>query len=171
MSSGAPGEAPGENAAGAEQPGDQDGEAPRALVAGHGNFAAGVISAVTQIGGRASVFVGMSNTGLGAAEITEAMRVCLDESGIGVIFTDLPAGSMTIAARRLLRERPDLVVVTGANLATLLDFAFHADLPAALAAEHAAEKGRASLTIAGGHGAPRSPGAAGAAGGEGGGGG
>ena len=171
MNSGAPGQAPGDNAAGGEESGDREDEAPRALVAGHGDFAAGVISAVAQIGGRSGPFVGMSNAGMGAAEITVAMRTCLDESGIGVIFTDLPAGSMTIAARRLLRERPDLVVVTGTNLATLLDFAFHGHLPAAVAAEHAAEKGRASLTIAGGHGAPGSPGAAGAAGGEGGGGG
>ena len=45
-----------------------------------------------------------------------------------MIFTDLPAGSCTMAARRLLRERPAVVLVTGANLATLLDFVFHADV-------------------------------------------
>jgi len=159
MSSSAPGEdAPGESGA---SPGGEGADPPRALVAGHGDFAQGIISAVSQIGGRVGAFVGMSNAGMGAAEITDAMRSHLDESGIGVIFTDLPAGSMTIAARRLLRERPGLVVVTGANLATLLDFAFHAHLAPSAAAQHAAEKGRASLTVAGGQGAAGGEGAGG----------
>jgi PTS system N-acetylgalactosamine-specific IIA component len=110
----------------------------------------------------------MSNAGLGAAEITEAMRERLKASGLEVIFTDLPAGSCTIAARRLLRERPDLVLVTGANLATLLDFAFHADLPPGDAARHAADKGRDSVTVTGGapaHGEGAGGGAAGGGGG------
>ena len=126
------------------------GEETRALVAGHGTFADGVISAVAQIGGRGETFVGMTNAGLSPIEIADRMRERLEASGATVIFTDLPAGSCTIAARRLLRERPELVLVTGANLATLLDFAFHSDVPAAEAARQAAEKGRASLTVAGG---------------------
>jgi PTS system N-acetylgalactosamine-specific IIA component len=122
----------------------------RALVAGHGTFAEGVLSAVAQITGRAELFVALSNAGMGAAEIVEVLRARLDETGVKVIFTDLPAGSWTIAARRLLRERPDLVLVTGANLATLLDFVFHEDVTAGEAARHAAEKGRAALAVTGG---------------------
>ena len=50
-----------------------------------------------------------------------------------------------MAARRLQRERPGLTVVTGTNLATLLDFAVRtSDLSPADAARHAAEKGRAA---------------------------
>jgi N-acetylgalactosamine PTS system EIIA component len=123
--------------------------AGRAIVAGHGDFAVGVVSAVAQITGRADVFVALSNRGLGADEIERAMREQADASGARVVFTDLPAGSCTIAARRLQRERPELVLVTGANLATLLDFVFHADAPPAEAAQHAAEKGRASLAVVG----------------------
>jgi PTS system N-acetylgalactosamine-specific IIA component len=123
--------------------------AGRAIVAGHGDFAAGVVSAVAQITGRGDVFVALSNRGLGADDIERAMRAQADASGVRVVFTDLPAGSCTIAARRLQRERPDLVLVTGANLATLLDFVFHADAPPAEAARHAAEKGRASLAVVG----------------------
>ncbi|MFL5577113.1 MAG: PTS sugar transporter subunit IIA [Gemmatimonadaceae bacterium] len=121
----------------------------RAIVAGHGEFAVGVVSAVAQITGRGDVFVPLSNRGLGADDIERAMREQADAFGARVVFTDLPAGSCTIAARRLQRDRPDLVLVTGANLATLLDFVFHADAPPAQAAQHAAEKGRASLAVVG----------------------
>ena len=125
---------------------------PLAIVAGHGAFAEGLISAAAQIGGRGGIFVGMSNTGLGASEIADAMRDLVDRTGASVIFTDLPAGSCTIAARRLVRERPALTLITGANLATLLDYTFHAHLSPAAAARHAAEKGRDSLLLFGGEG-------------------
>ncbi|HKG92712.1 MAG TPA: hypothetical protein VKA84_12500 [Gemmatimonadaceae bacterium] len=131
---------------------------PRAIVAGHGDFAAGVISAVAQITGRGEVFVAMTNRGLAAEDIAKQMRDHLDASGAHVVFTDLPAGSCTIAARRLMRERPDLVLVTGTNLATLLDFVFNGDTSAeaaALAAQHAVARGRESLVCL-----PSAPGAA-----------
>ena len=134
----------------AGEPGAPD--RPLAIVAGHGAFAEGLISAAAQIGGRGGVFVGMSNTGLGASEIADATRELVDRTGASVIFTDLPAGSCTIAARRLVRERPALMLITGANLATLLDYAFHAHLSPAAAARHAAEKGRDSLLLFGGEG-------------------
>jgi PTS system N-acetylgalactosamine-specific IIA component len=40
-----------------------------------------------------------------------------------VVFTDLPAGSCTMAARRIARTEPDLAIVTGASVGMLLDFA------------------------------------------------
>lgn len=134
-------------ATGAEPRGD-----PRALVAGHGDFAAGVVSAVAQITGRGEVFVALTNRGLGADEIERLMREHVNATGARVIFTDLPAGSCTIAARRLLRARPELVLVTGANVAALLDFVFHADVPDGEAARRSVEKGRAGLTATGGSG-------------------
>ena len=138
------------------EPGDgreAAGSAGRAIVAGHGDFATGVVSAVAQITGRGEVFVPLSNRGLGADEIERTMRETLLTSGARVIFTDLPAGSCTIAARRIQRERGDVVVVTGASLPTLLDFVFHVEASAMDAANHAAEKGRTSLTVLGAPGA------------------
>ena len=122
----------------------------RALVAGHADFAAGLVSAVGQITGRAEAFVTLSNRDMSAQDVERAMREQVDRRALEVIFTDLPAGSCTMAARRLQRERPAVVVVTGTNLATLLDFVFHTDVPAGEAAQHAAEKGRASLVVTGG---------------------
>ena len=123
-------------------------EGVRAIVAGHGEFAAGLISAVAQISGQGEQFVGLSNRDLSAQDVERELRARLSPE-VGVIFTDLPAGSCTMAARRVQRERPELIVVTGTNLATLLDFVFHLDVPAGEAARHAVDKGRASLAISG----------------------
>ena len=122
----------------------------RALVAGHGDFAAGLVSAVGQITGRGDAFVTLSNRDMSAVDVERAMREQVDARSLAVIFTDLPAGSCTMAARRLQRERPEVVLVTGTNLATLLDFVFHTDVPANEAAQHAVEKGRAALVVTGG---------------------
>jgi PTS system N-acetylgalactosamine-specific IIA component len=78
------------------------------------------------------------------------MKDVLTRSGATVIFTDLPAGSCTMAARRIQREQPGIAVVTGVNLATMLDFVFHAESGDVHAVEHAADKGRAALVVTGG---------------------
>ncbi len=122
---------------------------PRALVAGHGDFAVGIVSAVDQITGRGAVLVALSNRNLGAEEIVRTLRDAIVQAGAQVIFTDLPAGSWTIAARRVQRERPELVVVTGANLPALLDFVFQTDCASQVAARHSADKGRGALAVLG----------------------
>ena len=121
----------------------------RAIVAGHGDFAAGLVSAVAQITGRGDQFLAVSNRGMSGDDVERSLGEQLDATGAHVIFTDLPAGSSTIAARRLMRRRADLVVVTGANLAALLDFVFHGEMRPVDAAHQAADRGRASLTVAG----------------------
>ncbi len=122
----------------------------RAIVAGHGTFAEGMLSAIEQITGRTDVFIGVTNRDLSAQGVETLMRERLAEAGAAVIFTDLPAGSCTMAARRIQREQPAVAVVTGVNLATLLDFVFHSDAGDAHAVEHAADKGRAALVVTGG---------------------
>jgi mannose/fructose-specific phosphotransferase system component IIA len=124
-------------------------EGPRAILAGHGDFASGLLSAVAQIIGTADAFIPVSNRDLSAADVERVMRAEADRYDVRVVFTDLPAGSCTMAARRLQRERPDMLVVTGTNLATLLDFAFHGDLSDSEAIHHAVDKGRASLVVSG----------------------
>lgn len=114
---------------------------PKAIVAGHGSFAEGIRSAVEQISGRGDCFVAITNAGLGPGEIEQRLREALGATGAHLIFTDLPAGSCTIAARKLQRERPDLVVVTGAALPTILSYACGGDIG------KAAEQGRAALTV------------------------
>jgi PTS system N-acetylgalactosamine-specific IIA component len=94
----------------------------RAIVAAHGQLAQGLVSAVDVITGRGASLRALSNAGMPAAEVATALGSALDETGAHVVFTDLPAGSCTLAARRLQRDRATLTVVIGVNLPMLLEF-------------------------------------------------
>jgi PTS system N-acetylgalactosamine-specific IIA component len=120
---------------------------PRAIVAGHGDFAAGLVSAVEQITGRGSLFIPVAVQRLALQEIEQLLRSSMLDAGVRVIFTDLQAGSCTMAARRILRGMDDAVLVAGANLPTLLDFAFADAGSPAQAARHAAERGRGAIAV------------------------
>ena len=125
-------------------------ETPRAIVAGHGDFPDGLVNAVEQISGRGGAFVAVSNKGLSGEDIESRLTEAAANGGISVIFTDLPGGSATLAVRRMMRANPDIVLVTGANLATLLEFVFQSETDPKTAAQCAAEKGRAALGAFGG---------------------
>lgn len=122
---------------------------PRAIVAGHGDFAAGLISAVQQITGRGDQLIGVAVQKLSVTDIEALLREKMVSSGLNVIFTDLQAGSCTMASRRILRGMDDAVLVAGANLPTLLDFVFAEGKSASDAARHAAERGRAAISVHG----------------------
>ena len=129
---------------------NEDGPAqPRAIVVGHGEFAGGLVSAVGQICGMADKLVVLSMMGMTPEGIEEMIREQVARTGVQVIFTDLPAGSATTAARRIVKDDPRLVLVSGVNLATLLDFVFNNAVPPTEAARTAAERGKASLIVVG----------------------
>lgn len=128
----------------------EPGGAVRALVAGHGDFGAGMVSAVEAVTGRGELLRPVSVQGLCAQDIEARLLDLARTLGVQVVFTDLPAGSCTIAVRRMLRAHPEIVLVTGANLATLVDFVLHAGEPALQAAHHAVERGRGSIALVGG---------------------
>jgi PTS system N-acetylgalactosamine-specific IIA component len=121
----------------------------RAIVAGHGSFASGLISAVEQITGKGAVFLAVSNTGLCLEDIQGTLVRALDDTGARVVFTDLPAGSCTMAVRRMIRARPGVVLVTGVNLSLLLDFAMKESADPLAAAQAALERGRAAMLVHG----------------------
>jgi N-acetylgalactosamine PTS system EIIA component len=122
---------------------------PRAIVAGHGEFAAGLVSAVEQITGRGEQLIPVAVHTLGVEAIEALLRQRMLETGVRVIFTDLQAGSCTMASRRILRGMDDAVLIAGANLPTLLDFVFAEGRSAPEAARHAAERGRAAISAHG----------------------
>jgi PTS system N-acetylgalactosamine-specific IIA component len=138
---------------GGSPPGGESGapefSAPRAIVAGHGSFPQGIISAVEQITGYGNVFLPLSNSDLSGEDIETRLRSRASSLGINVFFTDLPAGSATIAVRRIMRDDPSVILVTGTNLATLLEFVFRADETPADAVRHSVEKGRAAIVAQG----------------------
>jgi PTS system N-acetylgalactosamine-specific IIA component len=124
--------------------------ARRALVAGHADFAAGLVSAVDLITGRGSVLLPIQVKGLCGDDIEELLHASMMSSGARVIFTDLQAGSCTMAARRVLRRLGEGTLVAGANLPMLLDFALSSEPDAGAAAAQAAERGRAAVSVHGG---------------------
>ncbi|HEY4129529.1 MAG TPA: hypothetical protein VGM50_02875 [Gemmatimonadaceae bacterium] len=129
----------------------------RAIVAGHAEFAAGLVSAVQQITGRGAQLIPVSVHTLSVEAIEELLRSKMLEANVRVIFTDLQAGSCTMASRRILRGMDDAVLIAGANLPTLLDFVFAEGRTAPEAARHAAERGRAAISVHGASGATSGP--------------
>jgi PTS system N-acetylgalactosamine-specific IIA component len=123
--------------------------APRAIVAGHGDFAAGLVSAVEQITGRGSQLIPVSVAKLSVEDIEALLRSRMQQANVRVIFTDLQAGSCTMASRRILRGMDDAVLIAGTNLPTLLDFVFADARTPSEAARHAAERGRSAITVHG----------------------
>jgi PTS system N-acetylgalactosamine-specific IIA component len=122
---------------------------PRAIVAGHGDFAAGLVSAVQQITGRGDQLIPLAVHTLTVEDIENLLRTRMVDANVRVIFTDLQAGSCTMASRRILRGMDDAVLIAGANLPTLLDFVFADGRSAPEAARHAAERGRAAISVHG----------------------
>jgi len=122
----------------------------RAIVAGHGDFPEGIVNAVDQISGCGGVFLPVSNRGLSGPDIETRLREAAASYGVRVFFTDLPGGSATLAVRRMMRDDAEIMLVTGTNLATLLEFSFQSMNDVQTAVRNAAEKGRAAIGTHGG---------------------
>ncbi|HSC30904.1 MAG TPA: hypothetical protein VLD17_04210 [Gemmatimonadaceae bacterium] len=120
---------------------------PKAIVLAHGTVAEALVAAVDLITGRGDRFSPLSNQNLGAAQIDALLRERIDALGARVIFTDLPAGSCNFAACRVLKDRPDLIVVTGVNLPALLQYATRDGVSDAEAIAAAVERGGSALRV------------------------
>lgn len=117
------------------------------VVLSHGSLAAGLVDAVRQItGSGADHLIAVSNRGLSPEGLMAELRRVIGERPT-VLFTDLPSGSCSLAARRLSAEISQLVVVSGANLPLLLDFVIHRELPLAALGPRLVERGRAAISV------------------------
>jgi N-acetylgalactosamine PTS system EIIA component len=123
---------------------------PKAIVIGHGGFANGMVMAVQKITGQGDALLPLSGQEHSLAQIEAMLRASIQTSGVTVIFTDLQAGSSTMAARKAVRDLPHIVLVVGANLPMLLDFVLSNAPTAAEAARHAADRGRSAIVVYGG---------------------
>lgn len=54
-----------------------------------------------------------------------------------------------MAVRRMIRERPGVLLVTGVNLSLLLDFAMQDDADTVTAVQGALDRGKASMVVYG----------------------
>jgi N-acetylgalactosamine PTS system EIIA component len=122
----------------------------KGIVIGHGEFANGMLSAVDKITGQGAALLALSVQDRSLVQIEEWLREHIGSSGARVVFTDLQAGSATMAARKALRDLTTVVLVVGANLPMLLDFVLNNTEDPVEAARHAAERGRTSIVVHGG---------------------
>jgi N-acetylgalactosamine PTS system EIIA component len=123
---------------------------PKAIVIGHGDFAVGMQTAVEKITGQGAALLALSVQERSLAQIEDWIRANLASSKAQVVFTDLQAGSATMAARKALRDLPAVVLVVGTNLPMLLDFVLNNSASARDAALHAAERGKSAIVVHGG---------------------
>jgi mannose/fructose-specific phosphotransferase system component IIA len=115
------------------------------VVFAHADVGAALVSAVRAIAGEEHGLVAVSNEGCDRAALASRLNEVIAERR-AILFTDLPGGSCAFGAAAYAHEHPGVRVVTGVNLAILLDFAFHRGESLDAAAARAVETGRAAVT-------------------------
>lgn len=121
-------------------------EALRGIIVSHAAVAEALVVAVRAITGIEEALVPVSNEGCDQ----DALKQRLVDAAAGqpaVLFVDLPGGSCLTSSVRFARGRTELAVVTGVNLAMLLDFVFHRDVTPAEAARRAVEAGAKAIKV------------------------
>jgi mannose/fructose-specific phosphotransferase system component IIA len=112
----------------------------RGVVVCHARLAAALIEAAEQISGVRGALVPVTNTDCDRGTLEERVAQAVNGAP-SVVFVDLASGSCLFAVLTRLRQSAGVKVVTGVNLAMLVDFLFHRSLPAGEAAARAAEAG------------------------------
>ncbi len=118
----------------------------RGVVVCHGPLAGALVQAAEQISGVTAALVAVSNTGCDR-EALEDRVIAAVQGQPAVVFVDLASGSCLFAVLKRLRSESQVKVVTGVNLAMLVDFVFHRSLTPEEAATRAALAGEKSIRI------------------------
>ncbi|HWN19276.1 MAG TPA: hypothetical protein VNO19_10220 [Gemmatimonadales bacterium] len=118
----------------------------RGVVVCHGALAGALVEAAEQISGLNGVLVPVSNTGCDRDTLEDRVRAAVNGQP-AVVFVDLASGSCLVAVLKRLRSEQLVKVVTGVNLAMLVDFVFHRSLSPDEAATRAAAAGEKSIRI------------------------
>ena len=121
-------------------------ESLRGVIVCHGALARALVDATAQISGMADALVPVSNSGCDRGDLEARVDAAVGQ-GPTVVFVDMASGSCLFAVLRRLRERANVRVVTGVNLAMLLDFVFHRDLSPDEAAARAVEIGEKAIQV------------------------
>lgn len=94
------------------------------IIIGHGDFAKAMVNTAEQIVGEQTDLTIVSNRGCSCDVLGEKVAGLLSENDTTntIIFLDLPGGSCTISCYSLLKDHPDLNIVSGVNLPMLIEF-------------------------------------------------
>jgi mannose/fructose-specific phosphotransferase system component IIA len=110
------------------------------VVVGHAQLAQAMVGAVEQIAGTETGLRAVSNADCDRGAL-EARILDAVAGGPAIVFIDMPSGSCLFAAMRQMQAMPGVRVVTGVNLAMLLEFVFHREGSVDDVATHVAEVG------------------------------
>jgi mannose/fructose-specific phosphotransferase system component IIA len=116
------------------------------VVVCHGALAGALVDAVEQVSGVRGALVAVSNSGCDRGRLEERIVAAVGDRPT-VVFVDMASGSCLIATLAQLRTRPDVKVVTGVNLAMLVDFVFHLAQTPEAAAARAASAGEKAIKV------------------------
>jgi mannose PTS system EIIA component len=118
----------------------------RGIIVSHAAVAEAMVAAVRAITGVDDALVAVSNEGCDQDALKQRL-VSAAQNKPAVLFVDLPGGSCLTSSVRLARGHAELAVVTGVNLAMLLDFVFHRELLPAEAARRAVDAGARAIKV------------------------
>jgi mannose/fructose-specific phosphotransferase system component IIA len=118
----------------------------RGVVVCHGRLAGALVEAAEQISGVTGALTPVSNNGCDRDALEERVAEAVG-GGPAVVFVDLASGSCLFAVLNRLRASATSKVVTGVNLAMLVDFVFHRTLPPDEAAARAAIAGGKAIRV------------------------
>lgn len=120
-----------------------------ALLVMHADLAAALLRAVERLYGPVDDVTVLSNEGLSRADLESEItkRVAAWPRG-GIVFTDVWGGSCHQCGASAARGHGEVVVVTGLNLPTLIDYLHNRDaLPPVELAERLLRKGQDSIRL------------------------
>jgi mannose/fructose-specific phosphotransferase system component IIA len=121
-------------------------DALRGVVVCHGGLAKALVEAAESISGITGVLLPVSNSGCDRDSLETRVSEAVDGRP-SVIFVDLASGSCLFAVLKRMRALAGVKVVTGVNLAMLVDFVFHVSLTPEAAAERAIAAGTKAIRI------------------------
>jgi mannose/fructose-specific phosphotransferase system component IIA len=118
----------------------------RGVVVCHGALAGALVEAAVQISGVGDALTAVSNTGCDRGTLEERVAAAVNV-GPAIVFVDLASGSCLFAVLNRLRAMDGVKVVTGVNLAMLVDFLFHRTFSPDEAASRAATAGTKAIRV------------------------
>jgi mannose/fructose-specific phosphotransferase system component IIA len=118
----------------------------RGIIVSHAAVAQALVAAVRAITGIDNALTAVSNEGCGSEALAERLRDAVGE-GPALLFVDLPGGSCMTSSTRYAKQHANIAVVTGVNLAMLLDFVFHRTITPEEAARRAVDAGAKAIRV------------------------